>query len=208
MRRDDGVTTGEDEVLALAGEDDGFTALVQGLAARPTPEAVDALASRGIEYVVLPAPADGEVAAALDATAGLVQASAEDRSTRAWQVDRPLSADDLDGPRSWLRVALLVLQGARDPGRAGAVRTDTDRGRDGRPAMRRRFGADVLLAIALPVACVLALLLLHPDRGQPHGSAPVETPLTSASVVCPAALPGTGADLLGVSTWARTRPPR
>ncbi len=110
VRRDDGVTTGEDEVLDLAGEDTGFTALVRGLASRPTPESVDLLAGHGIEYVVLPAPADGEVAAALDATGGLVQASAGDRSTRAWQVDRPLSASDLEGSRSWLRVALLVLQ--------------------------------------------------------------------------------------------------
>jgi GT2 family glycosyltransferase len=111
VRRDDGVTTGEDEVLVLAEEDQQFTRLVQELASQPTPEAVDQLASRGIEYVVLPAPADGQVSAALDATAGLEQASAESRSTRAWQVDRPLSADDLDGPRSWLRVGLLVLQG-------------------------------------------------------------------------------------------------
>lgn len=66
--------------------------------------------------------------------------------------------------------------------------------------MRRLFGADVLLAVALPVACVLVLLLLHPDRSQPQGSAPVETPLTSASVVCPDALPGPGTDQLGVST--------
>ena len=65
--------------------------------------------------------------------------------------------------------------------------------------MRRRFGADVLLAIVLPVVAVLALLLLHPDRDEPHGRAPVETPLTTASVVCPGALPGTGSDLLGVS---------
>lgn len=114
VRRGDGVTTGEDEVLALAPEDarlTGFTALVQSLTARPTPDAVDALARQGIEYVVLPAPADGDVAASLDATTGLVQASAEDRTTRAWQVDRPLSAEDLEGPRSWLRVALLVVQG-------------------------------------------------------------------------------------------------
>jgi Family of unknown function (DUF5719) len=66
--------------------------------------------------------------------------------------------------------------------------------------MRRRLGADVLLAVVLPVACALALLLLHPDRGQPHGSAPVESALTSASVICPDALPGSGEDLLGVST--------
>ena len=65
--------------------------------------------------------------------------------------------------------------------------------------MRRRFGADVLLAIVLPVVAVLALLLLEPDRDQPQGKPPVETPLTSASVVCPDALPGTGSDLLGVT---------
>ena len=60
---------------------------------------------------MLPAPADPDVAAALDATGGLEPASAEDRSTRAWQVDRPLSASDLDGPRSWLRIALLAPAG-------------------------------------------------------------------------------------------------
>jgi hypothetical protein len=66
--------------------------------------------------------------------------------------------------------------------------------------MRRRPGADVVIAVVLPIACALALLLLSPDRGQPEGASPVETPLTTASLVCPAALPGTGADLLGVST--------
>ncbi len=68
--------------------------------------------------------------------------------------------------------------------------------------MRRRFGADVVLAILLPVVAVLALLLLEPHRTQPHGEQPVETPLTSASVVCPSALPGTGSDVLGVSVVA------
>jgi Family of unknown function (DUF5719) len=66
--------------------------------------------------------------------------------------------------------------------------------------VRRRFGADVVLAVLLPIACALALLVLHPDRDQPEGAAPVETPLTAASVVCPAALPAKGADLLGVTT--------
>ena len=75
---------------------------------------------------MLPSPADGDVAAVLDATAGLVQASAEDRTTRAWQVDRPLDAALLDGPTSWLRVALLVLQGLRDPGRARALPADDE----------------------------------------------------------------------------------
>lgn len=55
----------------------------------------------------------------------------------------------------------------------------------------RRPGADVLLAVVLPVACALALLLLQPDRSQPGGEAATEAPLTSALVVCPSALPGT-----------------
>jgi hypothetical protein len=63
-----------------------------------------------VEYVVLPAPADGNVASALDATAGLTQASAEDRSTRAWQVERAVDPDAVDGPDSILRAGLLVVQ--------------------------------------------------------------------------------------------------
>ncbi|GAB2444683.1 hypothetical protein GCM10027062_26010 [Nocardioides hungaricus] len=111
VRRGDGVTLGEDEVLNLTAGDDDFTALVGRLASRPTPALVDELGASGIEYVVLPAPADGDVAAVLDAAAGLVPASAEERTTRAWRVDRPLDAGLLDGPTSWLRVVLLVGQG-------------------------------------------------------------------------------------------------
>ncbi|MQW75681.1 glycosyltransferase [Nocardioides sp. dk4132] len=111
VRRGDGVTLGEDEILDLSPEDAGLTDAVRELASSPTPELVTDLADRGIEYVVLPAPADGDVAASLDATGGLLAASAEDRTTRAWQVDRPLRADAVAGPTSWLRVALLVVQG-------------------------------------------------------------------------------------------------
>jgi GT2 family glycosyltransferase len=111
VRRGDGVTLGEDEILDLTPEDTGFTRDVTSLLARPTPAVVGVLAEQGIEYVVLPAPADGDVASALDATGGLVQASAENRATRAWQVDRPLAADALEGPGSWWRVLLLIVQG-------------------------------------------------------------------------------------------------
>jgi hypothetical protein len=110
VRRGDGVTLGENEILDLAGDDREFTDTVRTLASRPTTSVVATLADHGIEYVVLPSPADGSVAAALDATGGLVQASAEDRATRAWQVSRPLDPDAVDGSRSWLRVGLLVLQ--------------------------------------------------------------------------------------------------
>lgn len=111
VRRGDGVTLGEDEVTNLTAEDADFTAEVRALVSRPTPEVVDRLGASGIEYVVLPEPADGDVAAVLDATTGLVQASAEKRTTRAWQVDGPLDGSLLEGPVSWLRVVLLVVQG-------------------------------------------------------------------------------------------------
>ena len=111
VRRGDGVTLGEDEVINLTKEDDAFTADVRALVSRPTPEVVDELGASGIEYVVLPSPADGNVASVLDAATGLVQASAEERTTRAWQVDRPLDGSALEGPVSWLRVVLLVVQG-------------------------------------------------------------------------------------------------
>jgi GT2 family glycosyltransferase len=111
VRRGDGVTIGEDEILAATKPDADFDADVQTLTSRPRAAVVARLAEHGIQYVVLPAPADGTVAAGLDASGGLDQASAEDRSTRAWQVSRAVDEHALDGPRSWLRVALLVIQG-------------------------------------------------------------------------------------------------
>ncbi len=110
VRRGDGVTIGEDEILAATQPDADFDADVQTLTSRPRAAVVARLAEHGIQYVVLPAPADGTVAAGLDASGGLDQASAEDRSTRAWQVSRPVDEHALDGPRSWLRVTLLVVQ--------------------------------------------------------------------------------------------------
>lgn len=111
VRRGDGVTLGEDEVLALTAEDRPFTDQVRALVSRPTPEVIDELGQNGIEYVVLPAPFDGSVASVLDAADGLVQASAADRTTRVWQVDRPLDESSLEGPTSWVRIGLLVVQG-------------------------------------------------------------------------------------------------
>ena len=109
--RDDGITVGEDEVAGLSAVDQSLDAAVSALVSGPDPEAVEALAREGIEYVVLPAPADGDVASVIDSTDGLSQASAENRSTRAWEVEPEQNPDALDGPRSWLRIGLLVLQG-------------------------------------------------------------------------------------------------
>lgn len=112
VRRGDGITMGEDEILALAEVDPGFHDTVTQLVSAPTPQVVKALADDGIEYVVQPAPADGRVAAQLDATAGLDQASAENRATRAWRVDRPLGAAGVESRTSTFRTALLVVQAA------------------------------------------------------------------------------------------------
>ena len=112
IRRDDGITVGEDEILALTEEDTALTGDIEELLSAPTPELVAALADRGIEYVVLAAPADGVISARLDATAGLDQASAEDRATRAWRGDRQLDPNALVGERGWLRTILLTIQAA------------------------------------------------------------------------------------------------
>ncbi|MDQ4054883.1 MAG: glycosyltransferase family 2 protein, partial [Actinomycetota bacterium] len=61
IRRDDGITLGEDEIVALSPEDRELTSVVRELASRPNPDAVTALAGFGVEYVVLPAPADATV---------------------------------------------------------------------------------------------------------------------------------------------------
>ncbi len=112
IRRGDGTTLGEDEILLLSDEDVALTEDVRRLTSAPTDEVVAALAQRGIEYVFLASPADGRIAAGLDATTGLAQASAEDPATRAWSIDAPLDEDAVAGRNGWLRPVLLVVQGA------------------------------------------------------------------------------------------------
>ena len=81
-------------------------------------EAVNGLvrqaAEAGLTFLLLPEPADGDVARALDASGGLIQASSGDRDSRAWQIDEKVADAVGDGTpdqeRSWLRVVLLVVQ--------------------------------------------------------------------------------------------------
>ncbi|KAA1421058.1 glycosyltransferase [Nocardioides humilatus] len=115
VERGDGPTVGEDEIAALTGEDRSATDMVADLATAPSDEAVAELTRRGIKYVVQPAPADGQIATRLDATEGLVRASAEDRATRAWQVLESPSPESVEGHRSWFRILLLVLQAVAFP---------------------------------------------------------------------------------------------
>ena len=206
IRRDDGTTVGEDEVLTLAAEDTALTDDVRTLVSSPTPAVVAELGDRGVEYVVLTSPADGQISSLLDATAGLDQASAEDRSTRAWRVDRPLDPASLDRPRSWWRTGLLVLQGLADPGRAGPGGADRAPAQGGaarclsrpRPSGRRRVAEAAgrrpspltVLALAIPLLTVAALALVRPAETPPTSYAPTSAALDRATAVCPARLPG------------------
>ncbi len=111
VERGDGLTVGEDEVVGLMASDDALDRDVQTLVSAPEQEAAATLPGYGIEYVVLPSPADGNVAAVLDATTGLEQASAEDRSTRAWLVAEPVDEDAVVPESAWWRTLMVALQG-------------------------------------------------------------------------------------------------
>jgi len=111
VERGDGLTVGEDEVVGLLQPDADLDRDVQSLVSAPELEAAATLPDHGIEYVVLPAPADGSVASVLDATTGLEQASAEDRATRAWRVDAAVEEDAVTGETAWWRIVLVALQG-------------------------------------------------------------------------------------------------
>ena len=108
--RDDGPTVGEDEIAALTDEHRDVTKLLTVLATAPSADAVEQLRAEGVKYVVQPAPADGDVAARLDATPGLERASADDRSTRAWELTKPPPADAVDGSLTWWRLVLVGAQ--------------------------------------------------------------------------------------------------
>jgi GT2 family glycosyltransferase len=110
VHRGDGVTLGEDEVLALTGPDAAVDKAVAELVSRPTPAVLKTLTREGIDYVLLPAPASTQVAAALDAADGLAQASATDRRTRAWQLTEVARDDAVDKPGSKLHGVLVALQ--------------------------------------------------------------------------------------------------
>ncbi|WP_181410788.1 glycosyltransferase [Nocardioides humi] len=112
VHRGDGPTVGEDEIAALTPEDPDITAIIRSLVTSPDPDAVTRLSGLGIRYVVQAAPADGAIAASLDATSGLVQASSE-RGTRAWQLSPEPGPPA--GHHAWLRWLLLLVQAGAIP---------------------------------------------------------------------------------------------
>ena len=112
IRRGDGVTLGEDEIINLTAEDDRLHRRRAGPGLAADDRVVDA--PRRERHRVRRAarrPPTATSPRCSTPPTGLVQASAEERTTRAWQVDRPLDAARLEGPVSWLRIVLLVVQG-------------------------------------------------------------------------------------------------
>jgi len=111
VRRGAGDTLGEDEILYASRSDPGFRADVRALVSRPTAAVLADLAAAGIRYLVLPEPYDASVAAGLDATDGLREAGTESQATRTWRIEAPVALEAVDGPRSAVRIGLLVVQG-------------------------------------------------------------------------------------------------
>jgi GT2 family glycosyltransferase len=108
--RGDGITLGEDEIQAYAEPAASLTDTIRSLVSDPSKSVVDQLATAGVEYIVLTAPADGDVAADLDATTGLAQASAENPDTRAWHLTAAPTSVGIAGHGSWFRWVLVALQ--------------------------------------------------------------------------------------------------
>ena len=110
VQRGDGTTLGDDEILALTEPDAALDKDVAALVSQPDTDVVGRMPGHGIDYIVMPAPVDPQVAATLDAASGITQASAADRDTRAWQFDEPAPADAIDGDGPWWHPPLLALQ--------------------------------------------------------------------------------------------------
>ena len=110
---DDGVRLGEDSVLP-ADPDDELTELLRTLLSHAEPDDVSQLADLGVEYVVLPQPADPAFVAALDGTVGLSRASTTVQRLVGWQLDANVGQVRLLDPGSLQpEVAAEVLDAPR-----------------------------------------------------------------------------------------------
>lgn len=111
IQRGDGVTLGEDEILALTPPDPDVDAKVRDALTLPGGAgAAGELADYGVEFIVMPTPVDQRVAARLDAASGVEQASSADDDSRAWRVAGEVDPQALDGEGPWWHPWLLGLQ--------------------------------------------------------------------------------------------------
>ncbi|MFS3128163.1 glycosyltransferase [Nocardioides sp. Bht2] len=110
VQRGDGPWLGEDEILALTEVDTALEQQVTALLTSPTEQVTTALPGRGVEYIVLPAPADPGLVGLLDSATGLSRASTSDRATPAWQFETPVADDAVTGEGPWWFGWLLGVQ--------------------------------------------------------------------------------------------------
>ena len=136
--RGDGVTLGEDEVLATAATDPADEAVVDELLTSSTTSDGARLRALGVRHVLLTDPADGRLAAVLDATPGLTPTGA-DPGARAWQVDGDdPAASTVAGPGVAVAGGAARGAGPRAARHARARRADDPAGR------HRGRGADAM----------------------------------------------------------------
>ena len=207
VRRGDGVTLGEDEILDLSPEDAGFTDAVRALASRPTPELVDRRwPTAASSTSCCPRPPTATWRPSLDATGGLLagqrggphhpglagRPAAEPRRRRRdprpgcasccwWCRASPCCGCSSSVPRP-------PTGGVHEPlHRPAPAGQQTGQSTGRRSATRRgRLEVTAVLAVLAPVLTgSLLAARWHRAGGQADLGAPEQTTLRTATLGCP-----------------------
>ena len=111
VRRGEGPYLGDEALVPAPGREQRMVELVGSLAGSPDRQVVEELAGQGIEFVLLPAPVDPGLGAALDAAPGLTAASSGREDARAWRAEsEPSFVSPDDEGVGAVRAALLAVQ--------------------------------------------------------------------------------------------------
>ena len=112
--QDDGFRLGDDSVDPVFSTPE-LDRLIAAVLSEGQPADLDALADLGFGYVMLPAPYDRDVVAALDGLPGLIRSSTDPDLVVGWQLTQPTGPTTVDpgGHRGWWLIgeglALLVV---------------------------------------------------------------------------------------------------
>ena len=200
VQRGDGVTLGEDEVLALTPPDPRLTEDIATLISEPTPAVIDALADAGdrVRRAARPCGRPGGCRARRDRRAGPGERG-ESRHPRLAPRARHRRGQRLQATRRGPAGCFSPLQAIGPADRRGAVRADPEgvsmSTPDPTPAARagRRLAAagpasrtSLVLAVVLPLVTLGALTATSGEPAAlPAPVPPGDTALTSLQVVCP-----------------------
>lgn len=109
--QDDGYRLGDDSVDPVFGSPE-LDALLGNVLSEGRPDDIAGLDALGVRYLVMPAPADPSLVAALDGLPGLTRASTDVDALVGWQIvdsDGPVAQDSADGRVWWLVAEGVVL---------------------------------------------------------------------------------------------------